>query len=68
MIAPTIDALAAEYAGRARVGKLNVDQNGEVAERYGVSAIPTLLLFREGRVVDQRREGGDLYTLIEVEK
>ena len=54
MIAPTIDALAQEYAGRARVGKLNVDQNAELAARYDVRAIPTLLLFRGGQVLDRR--------------
>ncbi len=54
MIAPTVEALATEYEGRAKVGKLNVDENGDVAERYGIRAIPALLVFRDGRVVDQR--------------
>jgi thioredoxin len=54
MIAPSIEALAAEYQGRAKVGKLNVDENPEVAERYRIASIPTLLVFRGGQLVDQR--------------
>lgn len=54
MIAPAIDALATEYKGRVKVGKLDVDQNGEIAGRYGIRSIPTLLVFRNGEVVDQR--------------
>jgi thioredoxin len=51
---PVIDELARVTAGRVRVGKLDVDQHPEVAERYAVRSIPTLLLFREGRLVDRR--------------
>lgn len=51
---PTIDVIAAEYAGKAKVGKLNVDDNGQTAMRYNVRGIPTLLLFKGGRVVEQR--------------
>jgi len=54
MMAPTIDAIAADYAGRVKVGKLNVDENGLTATRYGIRGIPTLLLFKGGRVVEQR--------------
>jgi thioredoxin 1 len=54
MIAPSIDALATAYAGRVKVGKLNVDENPEVAEAFGIRSIPTLLMFREGKVVDQQ--------------
>jgi thioredoxin 1 len=54
MIAPAIDALAGEYEGRAKVAKLDVDEAPEVAERYGIQSIPTLLLFKDGRVVEQR--------------
>lgn len=52
-IAPTIDALATEYKGRAKVGKLNVDENQQVAARYGIRSIPTLLVFKDGKPVDQ---------------
>ncbi|GIU74698.1 MAG: thioredoxin [Bryobacteraceae bacterium] len=54
MIAPTVDAIAGEYAGRLKVGKVNVDFNNETAARYMIRGIPTLLLFRGGKVVDQR--------------
>jgi thioredoxin 1 len=54
LIAPTIDALATEYKGRIKVGKLDVDADGDVAGRYGIRSIPTLLVFRDGEVVDQR--------------
>ena len=51
---PVIDELARVADGRVTVGKLDVDQHPEVAERYGVRSIPTLLLFQEGRLVDRR--------------
>jgi thioredoxin 1 len=51
---PTIDALASEYDGKVKVGKLNVDDNGQTAMRYNVRSIPTLLLFKNGQVVEQR--------------
>jgi thioredoxin 1 len=54
MIAPTVEALADEYAGKLKVGKLNVDDNVGTAQRYNIRGIPTLLLFKDGKVVDQR--------------
>ncbi len=53
MIAPHVAALAQEFAGRAVVGKLNVDENPRVAGQYGIMSIPTLLIFSGGKVVDQ---------------
>jgi thioredoxin 1 len=53
-IAPTIEALAGDYAGRVRIGKLNVDDHSGVAARYGIRSIPTLLVFKAGKVVEQR--------------
>ncbi|HIX25416.1 MAG TPA: thioredoxin [Candidatus Lachnoclostridium avicola] len=50
MMAPTVEELAADFAGKAKVGKLNVDQNPEIAERYGIMSIPTLLIIRGGDV------------------
>jgi thioredoxin 1 len=54
MMAPTVDAVADEYAGRVTVGKLNVDENGGTAMRFNIRGIPTLLLFKGGRIVEQR--------------
>ncbi|MGH7279198.1 MAG: thioredoxin [Candidatus Rokuibacteriota bacterium] len=53
MLAPTIDALARDYAGRVLVGKLDVDANPVTAQRFGVQSIPTLLVFRNGGLVDR---------------
>ena len=54
MIAPSIDALATSYSGRVKVGKLNVDENPDVALAFGVRSIPTLLVFKNGKVADQQ--------------
>lgn len=53
MIAPVIEQLAAELGGRVRVGKLNVDENPQVAARFGVQSIPTLLVIKDGKEVDR---------------
>jgi thioredoxin 1 len=54
MIGPAIDALATAYAGRAKVAKLNIDENPDVAHALGVRSIPTLIVFRDGKVVDHQ--------------
>ncbi|HET9982388.1 MAG TPA: thioredoxin [Longimicrobiales bacterium] len=51
-VAPIIEQLAAEYAGRVRFGKLNVDDNPQVAARYGIRSIPTIGVFKDGEPVD----------------
>jgi thioredoxin 1 len=53
MVAPTVEALAGEFAGRALVAKLDVDANPATAQRYGVQSIPTLIYFRNGQEVDR---------------
>lgn len=53
MMAPVIDEIADDYAGKAKVGKLDVDSNPQSASRYQVRGIPTLLLFKGGEVVEQ---------------
>ena len=52
MIAPAVEALAQEFAGRLVVGKLNVDENPRTSARYGVMSIPTLIVFRNGQAVE----------------
>jgi thioredoxin len=52
-LAPTIDQLAAESGGRYRVGKLNVDENPRVAGQFRIESIPTMLIFKNGQLVDK---------------
>lgn len=51
MLAPTIDELAEAYKGKAKVGKVDTDSNRDVSVKYGISAIPTILLFKDGQVI-----------------
>lgn len=53
MIAPTIDELAVEYAGKLKVYKLNTDENPDIAGKYQIMGIPTLLFFKDGKLVDK---------------
>jgi thioredoxin 1 len=53
MIAPILDEIAREKAGSVKVGKVNVDHNQSLSARYGIRAIPTLLLFKDGQLRDQ---------------
>ena len=52
-IAPDIDAIAEEYDGKVKVGKVNVDDNPATPGKYGVRGIPTIILFKDGKVLDQ---------------
>jgi thioredoxin 1 len=54
MIAPFIDQLAEEYSGRIKVGKVNVDEENELAGRHGIVSIPTLILYSNGAVAGQK--------------
>ncbi len=54
MIGPLVEELAADYEGKAVVAKLNVDENPEITARYGVRSIPTLLVFKNGQIVDKQ--------------
>ena len=51
---PDLEAVAVQYAGRVRVGKLNVEENDKVPFDYGITAMPTLLVFKGGKVAEQR--------------
>ena len=53
MLAPVIEEIAEKFSGRAKVGKANVDQNQTLAGKYGIRSIPTLIMFKDGNVVEQ---------------
>ncbi|GAB6183225.1 thioredoxin [Thermodesulfovibrio hydrogeniphilus] len=53
IIAPTVEELAKEYQGKIKVGKLNTDDNPDIATRYGIMGIPTIMFFKDGQRVDQ---------------
>lgn len=52
MIAPIVEEIANEYSGKVKIGKVNVDDAESVAMKYGISSIPTLMLFKDGKVVE----------------
>jgi thioredoxin 1 len=54
MIGPVVEELAGEYEGKASIGKLNVDENPNMTAKFGVRSIPTLLVFKNGQVVDKQ--------------
>jgi len=53
MLMPTVEQLAGEYAGRVKIGKLNTDDNHETAASFGITSIPTVILFKNGQLVDK---------------
>jgi len=53
MIAPTIEELAKDYSGKIKVGKLNTDENADIASRFKIMGIPTIIFFKDGQKVDQ---------------
>ena len=68
MIGPIVNELAGEYLGKIKVGKVNVDENREIAIEYGVMSIPTLIIFKDGKAVDRVvgfKSKNDLQALLE---
>lgn len=55
MLSPLLDELAAEYDGKVKIGKINTDEQQQLAAQYGINAIPTLIFFKNGQVVSQMR-------------
>jgi thioredoxin 1 len=53
MVAPAIEEISRKYAGRLKVGKLNVDENPLIIAKYGILSIPTFIIFKEGKVLDE---------------
>lgn len=68
MMGPVVDAVAENYAGKIRVGKVNIDEDQTLASEFGIQSIPTLLIFKQGQVVDQMvgmRSKRDLLTSLD---
>ena len=53
MMGPVVEELANDYAGKVKVGKVNVDEEPELAQEYGIMSIPTIIIFKEGKIVNQ---------------
>ena len=53
MIGPSVEAIANEYVGKAKVYKVDIDKEGDIAQQYGIMSIPALLVFKGGKVVDR---------------
>jgi thioredoxin 1 len=53
VLAPVVEEIASSYKGKLKVAKLNVDENQEIAMKYGIRSIPTLILFKDGKALDQ---------------
>ncbi|MBO5850200.1 MAG: thioredoxin [Paludibacteraceae bacterium] len=54
MVAPIVDELAEEYSGKVFIGKVNVDDNNDAVEKYGIRNIPTILFIKNGEIVDKK--------------
>jgi thioredoxin 1 len=65
MIAPIVEELATEYEGKLKIGKVDVDNNQKIAMQYGIRSIPTLLIFKGGKVVEQIVGAAPKKTLVE---
>jgi thioredoxin 1 len=53
MMGPIVEELSSEMGDKAKVGKINIDENGEIAEKYGVMSIPTIIIFKDGEIAQQ---------------
>lgn len=66
-VAPTVESIAVEYAGKVKVVKINTDESGEVAMKLGITSIPTLMVFKGGQMVERvvgNRPKADLISLV----
>lgn len=53
MVGPIVESMAEEYKGKAKIAKLDIDESAELAMRFGVMSVPTLMFFKEGKIVDK---------------
>jgi thioredoxin 1 len=53
MLTPVIEQLSAEFEGKVKIGKVNVDENQSLAAKYGIMSIPTIIIFKDGEIVEQ---------------
>lgn len=65
MVGPIIEELATEYAGKATIGKVDVDSNDDITSKYGIRNIPTILFFKNGEIVDKQVGAAPKATLVE---
>ena len=63
MIAPVIDQIASEYSGQLKVGKINIDDNGPLAEQHGIVSIPTLIVYSNGEIISQKNGAASKYDI-----
>ena len=63
MIGPVIDQIAGEYAGRLKVGKINIDDNSALAEQHGIVSIPTLVVYKDGEMAAQKNGAASKYDI-----
>jgi len=54
MIAPFLEQIAEEYSGRIKIGKVNIDEEGNLASKHGIVSIPTMVLYKDGAIITQR--------------
>ena len=66
MMGPLVDQLANTYSGRMKIGKINVDEDGDIAGRYGIKSIPSFLVFKNGQVVDSVTGGVPEHVLLQM--
>jgi len=63
MIGPVIDDIAGEYEGQIKVGKINIDENGALAEQHGIVSIPALFVYKDGEMVTQKNGAGSKHDI-----
>jgi thioredoxin 1 len=68
MLSPLIDQIAGEYEGRVKVGKVNIDENADLAERHGIVSIPTLILYNNGEMAAQKTGAAPKHDIVSLFK